>query len=193
MIEKDEEKLRLFTGLSLTPSVQEYVVNIVEGLSRCVQGVRWIPSQNLHVTLKFLGWCLPGQVPMIIDVIKKASAYLPLKLEIGGVGGFPSQGSAKVIWVGVDDPQGNVQKLSATIESGAEKCGFEREKRPYHPHITVGRAKNKTVRLPGQVLRSMAGTMILEVDDIVLYRSVLERTGAEYSVLERLGPGSKPQ
>ena len=186
MNSSDNTEIRIFMGISLSTEVREYVADIAENLSRQVPEVRWVKPENLHVTLKFIGNCGNDRLGGLIDAMKEAALYLPLTLKIGGIGGFPSQSSARVIWVGAEDEKNKIDGLFKALERGTEKLGFVSEKRNYTPHITVGRAKKKPVHLPNGI-GSIAGRgLMLEVRDIVLFRSVLKKTGAEYSVVERV-------
>jgi 2'-5' RNA ligase len=188
MTASDEQEVRLFTGMSLKPEVRDCVTRVITELSETIDNVRWVPSDNLHVTLKFLGLCQWSVVPEIIGVMKKAATHLPLSLQIGEVGAFPSLGSARVIWVGAADLEGKAKKVYNVLEKGAERWGIPREKRNYRPHITIGRARKNTVRVTEEIAGSFCERLVLEVNDLVLFKSDLKSTGAEYSVLERTGP-----
>ena len=183
----DKTVIRVFMGIPLSPEVRRYVADIAQDLSKQVPDVRWVAPEKLHVTLKFIGNCGNDMLGRLIEVMKKAPFYLPLTLKVGGIGGFPSQGSARVIWVGAEDEEKKINELYRALEKGTEKLGFASEKRHYKPHITLGRAKKRPVKLPAGI-GSMGGTgVVLEVGDVVLFRSLLKRTGAEYSVIERVG------
>lgn len=186
----EDPSLRLFTGLSLTTPVLEFVTDIVELFSKQIDGVRWVPSKNLHVTLKFLGSCKISKIPELIKVMQKSCAFLPLKLLIGNVGGFPSHSSARVIWVGAEDIEGKLTDLYKTIERGAGSCGFPREKRRYQPHITIGRSKNG-VKITNELLEVSKDKRILEVNEITLFQSILKKSGAEYSVIQKICTNNK--
>lgn len=186
--QKTEYRPRLFTGLALTPEVREHIAGISRRMSGEIEGVRWVPAENLHVTLKFIGWCEQEKIPRIIEAMSEAAAQLPIELSIGGPGGFPSSASARVIWVGAEDRSGRLSTIFRIIERGAEGCGFPREKRGYRPHVTIGRAKKKPVRLPAGPPGESRAPLLLEVEDLVLFRSELKSTGAEYSVVERVRP-----
>jgi RNA 2',3'-cyclic 3'-phosphodiesterase len=181
------QQLRLFMGLSLTDEVREFVCAIAAALKEQVEGVRWVPSRNLHVTLKFLGPCDESRVEKLVEVMGAAAAHLPLTLVVGQVGAFPSLASARVVWVGASDLEGRVQKVYNVLDRGAARCGIPREKRPYTPHITVGRARKKPARIEPSLACGFCAETTLEVRDIVLFESVLDRTGAEYKVLEKVG------
>lgn len=182
------QKMRLFTGISLNPEVREYVAGVVRVLSSEVSDVRWVPFENSHVTLKFLGACDPDRLDKLIAAMKNAAVQLPLTLNIGGVGAFPSLASARVIWVGAEDIEGHVHKVYNVLEKGAEKCGIPREKRRYTPHITIGRARKKPVNLPRELAERFEEELLLEVEEILLFESRLSSTGAEYKIIQRVGP-----
>jgi 2'-5' RNA ligase len=183
----ERRKLRLFTGLYLTQEVRRQVADITTVLSEDIEGVRWVPQENLHVTLKFLGWCDRAVIKNLAEIMTKAADYLPLTLTVGGVGAFPSLGSARVIWVGASDIEGRVEKVYNVLDKGAAKCGIPKEKRAYRPHITIGRARKRPVMIGPEIAGRFDGEKTLEIVDIVLFSSELKSTGAEYTVLERIG------
>ena len=175
--------VRLFIGIKLTNQIQGLLGNLQEELGEELVEVRWVPIENLHITLKFLGNCDQGKVQGIAKVMDGLREYLPYHVRIGGVGGFPSQGSARIIWVGVDDPRDVTREIYRRCENGCMKLGFEKEKRNYHPHITIGRSRRRTVRLPWSGLREGEEGVLHTVGGITLFRSELETTGAKYSVI----------
>jgi len=179
-------------GLFLTGDVREFVSAIAAGLEREVAGVRWVPPDNLHVTLKFLGSCDTSQVERLVEVMGAAAGHLPLTLGIGHVGAFPSLASARVVWVGAHDLEGRVQKVYNVLDRGVARCGIPREKRPYRAHITIGRARKKPACIEPSLADGFDSEMKLEVGDIVLFESVLKSSGAEYKVLERVGMPTAP-
>lgn len=188
MEDSPEQKIRLFMGVALSERARGFVAGLVQGISGSLEGVRWIPAENLHVTLKFLGSTETGLIPEIISVMKEAATGLPVELLIGGIGGFPSQGSARIVYVDAEDPTGGIVELQGGLERGMEKYGYGREKRRYQPHVTVGRARKKPVRLHDDLPVDTEERVPLKVQGITLYRSVLKRTGAEYSILETVYP-----
>ncbi len=152
-----------------------------------VEDVRWVPEENLHVTLKFLGSFELDKVPLIEAAMRKAENHLPIALTIGGAGAFPSAGSARVIWVGVNDVDGNAGKVYRIIENAAQKCGVKREKRAYRPHITIGRAGKRPVRLPPETDEVFDFEFRFDAVELALFRSELSSAGARYTVVSRAG------
>lgn len=183
--------MRLFIAIPLNDDVREEIEKVVGILSENVEGVRWVRRQNWHVTVKFLGKTPAEKVPGIIDVLKNISVLLPLEMEIRDVGAFSSLGSARVVWVGAYDESRTVHKIYSEIEKGTKKLGFPVEKRGYNPHITIGRARKKPVRLSVEMLESVHCNCRLTVNQVVLLKSELKRSGAEYSVIGSAGSVSR--
>jgi len=180
--------LRLFTAVPLPDEVRHTVAGIVDELSGALEGVRWVPEPNLHITLRFLGESPASTIPRMAEAMRKAARHLPATVRIGGVGAFPSLRSARVIWVGVEDHTGSIEKVYNVLDKAAEKCGFGREGRRYKPHVTIGRARRKPVAIPDDIASKFADDVIeLEVAEIALFRSRLSSAGAEYSVVETAG------
>jgi len=153
-----------------------------------VDGVRWVRPDNLHFTLKFLGEISDDQVGRVAGAMDALPADVrPFHLELERVGGFPNLAKPKVLWVGVDP--GSARDLSALalmVEEAMRDLGFDRERRPMRSHLTIARMK-KPARARG--LAPWADALEdhcfggFEVNEVVLFQSILKRTGAEYTPL----------
>jgi RNA 2',3'-cyclic 3'-phosphodiesterase len=185
---------RLFLGVNLSIASTRRVAEAVDRLRRNCEGgrgpkVSWVPPANLHVTLKFLGWTRPEVVPAIrARVAAGVAARKPFEIEAVGTGAFPSPSAARVLWVGVRDAGGTLAALAHDVEDWMAELGFEREARPYHPHITLGRVRDLggaecTELLGSTGVQSFGGSSIREV---VLYESITKSRGSEYSALCRM-------
>lgn len=184
-----EAKKRLFIGIPLSTDIRAYIGKVIDSLNGRFQDIRWVALENLHVTVKFLGLCEESKVGEITDVMRAAGGHLPLRLEVGGVGAFPSLAYARVIWMGVNDYSGEIEKMYHEIDKGVGRLGIPREKRKYHPHITIGRARGKRIYLPEDVVKEYPDRMILDANAVVLFESKLSREGAKYTVIESIGSG----
>jgi 2'-5' RNA ligase len=151
-------------------------------------GVSWVRPEGIHLTLQFLGEVDPDRIEGIASKAEECvKAIGPFTIGIRGCGGFPHARHPRVIWIGVDDPSGEIKKLQARVERGMEEMGFAREGRDYTPHLTIGRLRSGKERGGvAQALETMKesdlGTM--EVREICLFRSHLKPTGAEYTKLK---------
>jgi 2'-5' RNA ligase len=184
---------RLFLAVNLSIASTRRVAEVLERLRRNAEGgrgpkVSWVPPANLHVTLKFLGWARPEAARAIrARVDAGVAGRRGFEIEAVGTGAFPSVTAATVLWVGVRDASGALAALARDVEQWTSELGFEREKRAYHPHVTLGRVRDPggadcTDLLASAGAQSFGGSLIREV---VLYESVTKSSGSEYSALFR--------
>lgn len=178
-------KKRLFLAVNLGVGVTRKIADAVGKMRATAErlGVRvgWVPPANLHVTLKFLGWSSPDVVDVIRDrVLAIAAGTRGFELVARGAGGFPGDGHARILWIGLVDASGILAPLAERIDREMTALGYAAEGRPFHPHVTVGRVKEghgtEEILAPWQ--RTDFGSSA--VRDIVLYESFTKSTGSEY-------------
>ncbi len=179
---------RSFIAVELSTEIAGGVRRIQAGLRERTTGVSWVRPEGIHLTLKFLGDVDPDRVGEIAgkaeEAIKTIGAF---SIGIKGCGAFPNPRNPRVIWIGVDDPSGDVKRLQARVEQGMEEIGFAPEGRAYTPHLTVGRLRSgKGKGEIAQALEAMKGCDLgtMEVREVCLFRSQLKPTGAEYTKLK---------
>ncbi|HDQ35022.1 MAG TPA: RNA 2',3'-cyclic phosphodiesterase, partial [Chloroflexi bacterium] len=115
----------------------------------------------------------------------------PLVLQVQGLGCFPNLQRPRVVWVGLEERTGRLALTHQAVNEALAQVGFEPETRPFKPHLTLGRVQRGASRdvaaQLGQAVarRAERGLTLGEetVTDLVLFRSVLKPTGAEYSRL----------
>lgn len=143
--------------------------------------VRWLPPQNVHLTLKFLGESPePGGLHDALRAV--CGRHRPLDLDLRGAGAFPSPERARVLWVGVGKGSEALGELAGSVEGALEELGFARERRPFHPHATVGRARER-VALQDPGLGEKVGPLAFTAQRVDLVRSRLSEEGAAYSTV----------
>jgi 2'-5' RNA ligase len=179
--------MRLFTGLDLPGEVVRNLEALLERL-RPAARIQWIPPANLHVTTKFIGDWQEERLPEL----KAALAGLPerpdIEVAVAKAGFYPHERAARIFWCGIE-AQG-LDALVADTGQAASSLGIAREKRPYSPHLTLGRISRKTAdRLDLRPLHSaIAAVQPLEFGrfsarSFFLYRSQLRPTGSVYTKL----------
>ncbi|MCB0367111.1 MAG: RNA 2',3'-cyclic phosphodiesterase [Bdellovibrionaceae bacterium] len=185
-----EPKKRLFfaiqpEGLKDSPEIQTLVKKLRIGVDRRGWEVKWTPDVNWHFTLSFVGETEEERVPEMLDILKNVAEHgahfnLPLK----GVGAFPSEREARVLWVGAPAKRSLVE-LQQTLAGELEKRGFPIDERGYRPHLTVGRLRNpKGVGdLISPFVRNKFGEF--QVTEILLMESVQARFFPVYKILAR--------
>ena len=180
--------MRTFIAIDLDPGIKRTLSDFLRRLKKLApRNISWIREPGMHLTLKFLGEIDESQVSLItrlMNDIGAASAAFPLKLK--GTGFFPPQAKIpRVLWIGMEE-QPAILDLVENLVSGLERLGFAREERPFHPHLTLGRIKHasglqEAIAEMEKNRETAFGEMV--VDKIILFKSILKPTGAEYSIL----------
>jgi 2'-5' RNA ligase len=178
--------LRTFVCITIPEVQKQSLTEWINDRRKNSDGIRWVEPSTLHITLKFCGERLPETVDALKENIKNIKLQGPFKIALNGCGGFPDLIKPRVIWTGIIGETVRLAELSAAVESAANKAGIPKEKRPYSPHLTLGRCGFSS-RLPVSVKNDIDSHPIaLEpwtVDEIILMKSRLLPRGPEYTPL----------
>lgn len=177
--------IRSFVAVSLGRPVERAVGAAIDELRGALCDVRWVRPENAHLTLQFHGDVEQESLPALKAALGEAArAVEPFRVTVAGGGAFPSATRARVLWIGVDDPEQGLARLATAVQRASEPLGHAVEARPYTPHLTIGRARGQTIRGAADVLAGLAGRSFGEADihEIILFRSDLGPHGADYSV-----------
>jgi len=183
---------RAFVALCLDEPIRATVAAEIERLRPLSRAVAWVPAQNLHLTLKFLGEQTDGRLAEAVLALEEAAAgRAAFAITLHGLGAFPGMERARVLWVGVAEGALEVRALQSQVEAVLERRGFTRESRPWHPHLTIGRVfdprrwrRDTSPALRESIARAAAmGFGTLRVARVSLMRSDLSASGARYSEL----------
>ena len=129
--------MRLFVGIELPWALRHRLTALA---TAGIQGARWVPPENYHLTLRFIGE-VPPHVAEEIDLALAALRGKRLDLTLAGVGTFSKGGRANTLYVGVDrNPR--LEHLQNKIETALQRVGLEPERRRYQPHVTLARIDN---------------------------------------------------
>jgi 2'-5' RNA ligase len=188
--------LRLFIAVELTAEVKQGLARLQDDLKRQLppKVVRWTQAEGIHLTLKFLGDTPQDKVQAIVQGITAAGAgFSPFSFDVAGFGCFPNPRKANVLWVGVSEMPKTLAGLQRAVDLRMHTLGYEKESRPFSPHLTLGRV-NKTIS-PGERQKladviakaqvSQLGTV--PVREVILFQSDLRPTGSVYTALARIG------
>jgi 2'-5' RNA ligase len=179
----DDPPQRLFLAVEVPLAVLNVVNAAVRPWRESFPAARWIPPENYHVTLKFLGRTAARLTPWVGETVGAiAGAHPPATLQVRGLGAFPSTQRARVLWAGIDDPAGVLTGLVADLETGLAES-FRPEVRRFHPHLTVARSE-PPLRLPEPYAGTTLASGSFVVDRVVLFRSHLQgRRSPKYEPL----------
>jgi 2'-5' RNA ligase len=183
--------LRAFIAVEISPEIHKAIENKTAPLRAALDSslVRWVPTDNIHLTLKFLGDVSPTNVKMLSQMLSvEVSQHASFTLKFGGLGAFPNPGRPRVIWIGIQAPA-ELEALQHGIEAAAATLGYPTEKRSFSPHLTVGRVKQKIGSAGMQKIRAaleetQVGSLgTAWVNAVHLFKSDLKSTGAVYTRL----------
>ncbi len=179
---------RLFVAFPVTDDALDEVDRAVEPWRDRFPRARWVPRENLHVTLKFLGRTWPRLEAWVQQQIGAvADAHGPVDTRLSAFGSFPSATRARVLWVGVEDREGAFAAIAGALDAALEEA-FDPETRAFSPHLTVARS-DPPLKLDEGFARTPVEPVRFRVDAIVLYRSHLRRPAPRYEHLATFALG----
>ena len=154
------------------------------------KGIRWETSEKFHFTLKFLGETPDEQLTLLKEAaVSSAASFTPFELTLAGLGAFPRQRSPQVLWVGAKEGVPVLIRLAEYLDKSLALRGFPPERRRFHPHLTLARAKTREgeealAKTLGNLSESVDKIGTLRVDSFILMRSELRPAGSVYTVLQ---------
>jgi len=106
--------------------------------------LRWVPAAQRHLTLRFFDELPEDRLEDVRGAARTAAAtQRAFDLELEGVGCFPSRGPARVVWVGCGAGLEALVALAEAVSRALESRGFPSDTRPFSPHLTLARARNR--------------------------------------------------
>ena len=185
------ELVRSFIAIELPADVRAGLASIEEKLKvRRHSFVKWADPESIHLTLKFLGSVSGETIPEIVEAMSLvAQPVSPFTLQIGGTGAFPNWQRPQIVWVGVGGEMGRLTTLQRELEAALSPLGFPPESRPFSPHLTLGRLRERVTpedrRRFGLWAQSVKfeASLSFEVNAVRLMKSQLTSSGPIYSEL----------
>jgi 2'-5' RNA ligase len=190
---------RTFIALELDESLQAYLGGIIHRMAQELPDLRWVDPAGIHLTLAFLGELSDEQLVEAMQAAELAARKVPsfgYRLSHPDVFGSPRQ--PRVIWIGIDEPTGRLLQLHQALNRELEQRGFEVDKRPFSPHLTLCRIKAPLKPDEQQRLRRLiaardviSSASTYHVRHLSVMKSELSRTGARYTALENFPLGGE--
>jgi RNA 2',3'-cyclic 3'-phosphodiesterase len=183
-------KIRAFLAIELPAEVRQRLQQLAADLDQFIPSgfVRWVKSDQMHLTLEFLGYLTPEAIEqvqkLLPPVVQQTSRFHLLAQQLGA---FPNWRRPRVIWVGLAGQIEMLLLLQSQIDALVKPLIAHPEERPYHPHLTLGRIKEP---LPNRITTALEknvqkiacdalGSWTAEA--VQLFRSDLSSTGARYT------------
>jgi 2'-5' RNA ligase len=170
--------MRLFYAAAADEETKAAAAAVVSRLRRAPGDYRWVDPRDMHVTFRYLGETPEGKLPEVETLMRRAAAAsAPFELVYGGVGAFDSLDDPRVVWIGLDEGSGPMEKIAGML--GRD------EPRPFSPHLTLGRRRREAA--PAEFLAALRAERPLalrrRVERISLYASRPAPFGHAYEVL----------
>ena len=175
--------MRLFIALDLPPGVVSHLESFIARLKPSAP-ISWSPPANLHITTKFIGEYPETQLPALQSALAGMPGRAPIEVTISRVGFFPNERSPRIFWCGIQAP--GIDSLAADTDAATSSAGVTVESRPFSPHLTLARIKERIDMRPLQ--DAIAAEPSLDFGSFTarsfyLYRSQLRPTGSVYTKL----------
>ena len=184
--------IRAFLAIPLPERVGDQVQQLCRQLAHELPQVRWNRGQNLHLTLKFFAAIEEESLDRIGEVMLSVGRFTaPFLVRIKGLGAFPDLTRPRVFWLGIEgDPP--LRQMHRELETRLEACGLAPDRRPFAPHLTLGRPR-AVLHNAGHILtpRQPGLDLDLPVEQLILYQSRLLPCGAQHlprQVVQLQGP-----
>ncbi|MCX6765883.1 MAG: RNA 2',3'-cyclic phosphodiesterase [Candidatus Moranbacteria bacterium] len=172
---------RVFIGINLPNQVKKRLAQKIEKWRDLP--VRWTLEENLHITLAFLGYIEDSVLPDVCSAVREASCqFHGFDLELSKITFGPNVNQIRMVWA-VGEPNEELKLIQEEIEKRLKI--FEREKREFRPHVTLGRIrKEKWARLPETPAIDEKINLLVPVESIEILESVMEEGKRKYLLLE---------
>lgn len=188
-------RLRSFVALLLDSHLRERLAEAAGRLQQVGAGVKWVEPENLHLTLKFLGSVEEQRLPGVEQAIREAAAQgQAFSLSCAGLGAFPNLRRPRVVWAGVRQGIEELARLARSLDERLQALGFERQKRPFAGHITLGRVKSPVnLHKLTQAMQEQGDPDFgaMAVSAAHLMKSTLTPSGPIYSILQEFPLGER--
>ena len=170
--------MRLFVGLELPWEVRQRVA-LLAGAG--IPGARWVPPENYHITLRFIGEA-PRFLAEEIDHTLATLASPGFTLTLAGIGTFGKPGRSQSLWLGVERTE-TLGRLQGKVETALQRCGLEPERRRFQPHVTLARLDNASEAKIGGFLQAnnLFRSDPVQVSHFTLFSSLLGKEQPVYT------------
>jgi 2'-5' RNA ligase len=182
--------VRTFVAVETDAAIRKAAAELIERLRAAGTEVKWVETENMHLTLKFLGEVPTLEIPEVCQAVQRgAAAVEPFEFEIRGAGAFPSAGRPRTVWLGSGAGEKEMVALHGHVEARLAKLGYRKEHRRFLPHLTLGRVRGggPTMAPLGELIQHNADFPAgrVTVSEVVVFSSQLTSDGPIHAVLGR--------
>lgn len=187
-------EIRTFIGIALGTHMRDTLLecgSLIRQAAGTWRGEKWVTADNLHLTLKFLGTQPDETIGDLGRMVSEAcSAFRPYAVTLSEIRAVPRLRTARMLWAGIGAGAARTTALASAIEHALEAAGYDRNERPFSPHITLVRARHPQA-IPFEAIDA-ANRFLYGADDrdatmsvrgVTVYSSTLTPQGPVYEEL----------
>jgi len=180
---------RTFLALPLAEGVVRRLTEAQRQLATVGAHVRWVAPENLHLTVKFLGEVNDEDLGRVCRTAEEiASRVESFPFSVAGLSAVPPAGQLRMVWAGIDESTGRLEKLQGLLEAAYAELGFKAENRAFRPHLTLGRVKSgrgvaELRSAVGELAETDFGAQPAE--ELIVFSSTLTPAGPVYAPLTK--------
>jgi RNA 2',3'-cyclic 3'-phosphodiesterase len=184
---------RTFIALEMNDAQQRHLAGVIRQVATALPGIRWVNSAGIHLTLAFLGEMTDDQLSGVMHAVENATRQAnSFSYRLSRLGSFGSPRQPRIVWVGIDEPSGALSHLHRVLNRELARRGFEIDKRPFSPHLTLARIRNPLAPDELQLLQTiltgkqegLVSSDTYMVQHVNVMKSELLRGGAQYTCLQ---------
>ena len=179
--------IRTFIAIEIDAVIRARAAELIDVFRAAEADVKWVETQNLHITLQFLGEVPEQQIAAACKAVEQGAAQVrPFDLEIGTAGAFPNSNRPRTLWIGASAGSDQMAELHEFVALELAELGYQDEDRKFQTHLTIGRTRSgKNVAELGRLLKQHAGFLAgrMRVEKATVFSSKLQRGGPLYEVL----------
>jgi RNA 2',3'-cyclic 3'-phosphodiesterase len=199
MTEPKKDALRLFVACEVPEDVKSAVGTVTATLrEESGSAVRWVNPENVHLTLKFLGEVPQKTLPAVKIAMQEAVVrHSPFSLEFSNIGMFGGREGLRTMWMGIAGDILRLEALARDMNRALDVVGFEADRRPFRPHLTIGRVRDHISTRERAAIEVAVGKTNIppaqwRTSQVSLIRSKLTKSGARYETVATFPLRSAP-
>lgn len=183
-------KIRTFIAVNLSAKIRKNAGRLIDKMVATRADYKWVPPENLHITLNFVGDVPEDEVTELCrDVKQRITGMDSAALTVTGIGGFPTVEEPRTIWLGITEGQHELEAINKTIDELLAEWRFPQDRQDFHPHVTLGRLK-RGGRWNRELLELIAKNSDFHagschVNEVIVYASYLDKSGPTHTPMTR--------
>jgi len=135
--------IRVFIAIEIDSEIKDKLSEYLSKLKRTGADVKWVSPENIHLTMKFIGYIEKEALVDLNKVVNDAVSNIAFSISIGDIGAFPSLNKPRVVFVCAQERGNNLLNIYERLDKGVESLGIKKESKKYVGHITLGRVKSQ--------------------------------------------------